>query len=304
MSAATGTILPMGKRELELGGKYLGNLRDSNELLDNPEALRARMTEDGYLLLRGLQPRENVVAARRVLLENLSANKQLDPNAPLMDGVIGEGGRGAFMGGAKAVTHTPEFLSVVESPQIMGFFDRFFSEQSLTFDYKWLRAVGKGGYTGAHYDVVYMGRGSARLHTVWTPLADISYEDGPLALLLGSHNLEGFKKLRETYGRMDVDRDKVQGWFSDDPMHLVDTFGGRFATTEFRMGDVLIFGMYTMHGSITNQTGRFRLSCDTRYQPASDPVDERWVGENPIAHYGWHKGETKSMETARKEWGV
>jgi len=307
MSTATAdkTILRMGKRELELGGKYLGHLRDSNDVLDDVEALRARMAEDGYLLIRGLQKRENVKAARRVVLENLAKNGQIDSSFPLDDGVIAEDANGGFLGGAKAITHTPEFLGVVESPEIMGFFNRFFDEKPLTFNYKWLRAVNTGGSTGAHYDIVYMGRGSERLHTCWTPLADIDYQDGPLALCLGSHRLNSFQKLRETYGKMDVDRDNVRGWFSDDPVEIVDTFGGRFGTTEFRMGDVLIFGMHTMHGSIVNQTNRFRLSCDTRYQPAADSVDERWVGEKPIAHYAWGKGDNvKSMEQARGEWGV
>jgi hypothetical protein len=30
--------------------------------------------------------------------------------------------------------------------------------------------------------------------------------------------------------------------------------------------------------------GSLRLSMDTRYQLASDPIDERWVGEGPIGH--------------------
>jgi len=30
--------------------------------------------------------------------------------------------------------------------------------------------------------------------------------------------------------------------------------------------------------STTNTTDRFRISCDTRWQPASDPIDERWQG--------------------------
>lgn len=29
---------------------------------------------------------------------------------------------------------------------------------------------------------------------------------------------------------------------------------------------------------------QLRLSTDTRYQLASDPVDERWIGEEPTAH--------------------
>ena len=124
---------------------------------------------------------------------------------------------------------------------------------------------------------------------------------GPLAILAGSHR---FDRIRETYGEMDVDRDKVTGWFSNDPVELVDTYGGQWRSAEFEMGDALIFGMYTMHGSLSNTTGRFRLSCDTRYQRADEPVDERWIGENPIAHYAWMKGDTVPMEKARQRWGV
>lgn len=304
MSTATKSTVKMGKHEMEFGSKYLGLLRDSNDILNDVQALHARMDEDGYLLLRGLQKRSNVEAARHMLIENLDKNGQIDRDFPVMDAVVKKGSGGKFLGGAQAITHTPEFLGVVDSPEIMGFFDRYFGEKSLTFDFKWLRAVGPGDNTGAHYDVVYMGRGSGRLHTCWTPLGDIPLELGTLAVLSGSHKLEAYRKLRETYGKMDVDRDKVQGSFSNNPIEMVDRFGGQWLTGEFQMGDVMIFGMFTMHGSINNMTNRYRLSCDTRYQPASDPVDERWVGKNPIAHYGWNVGKTKTMEEARKEWGV
>ena len=184
---------------------------------------------------------------------------------------------------------------------MMGFFARYYEADVRTYDYKWLRVVGPGGFTGAHYDVVYMGRGTKDLFTVWTPLGDVPLEQGPLAILVGSHR---FEKVRETYGQMDVDRDKVTGWFSNNPMETVDQHGGRWGTHEFRMGDVLIFGMFTMHGSIDNHSNRFRLSCDTRYQRADAPIDERWIGENPIAHYAWMQGETVPMETMREKWGV
>ncbi len=42
--------LTIGKHELEMGAKYLGELRDANELLHDPAQLQARMEEDGYLL--------------------------------------------------------------------------------------------------------------------------------------------------------------------------------------------------------------------------------------------------------------
>lgn len=294
-------ILRMGKREMELGGKYLGFLRDSTPLRGDMEALRARMEEDGYLLLRRFHDPEKVKLARQVVLENLDATGQIDRNYPLMEGVIAPGGRGKFLGGSKAITHSPEFLALVEAPELMQFFSEFLKGPSLTYNYKWLRVVGTGDFTGAHYDIVYMGRGTQRVYTVWTPLGDIPFEMGPLAVLAGSHRWERVKK---TYGQMDVDRDNIAGWFSTDPIELVNQYGGQWLTTEFEMGDALIFGMFTMHGSLNNETQRFRLSCDTRYQHAEEPVDERWVGENPKAHYAWMKTPPTPMEEARKRWGV
>ena len=293
--------LTMGKHHLEIGGRYLDELRDSTADKHDMPNLRNRLQEEGYLLIRGLHDRSKVKAARRVILENLQQAEQLAPGAPLMDGVIAEGKRGKFYGGSKAITHTPEFLAVVEAPELMQFFAEYLDGPSLTYDFKWLRVVPNGAFTGAHYDIVYMGRGTTNVYTVWTPLGDLPYEMGPLAILAGSHR---FERIRETYGEMDVDRDKVTGWFSNDPVELVDTYGGQWRSAEFEMGDALIFGMYTMHGSLSNTTGRFRLSCDTRYQRADEPVDERWIGENPIVHYAWMKGDTVPMEKARQRWGV
>src|SRR5581483_11277590 len=283
------------KQELELGGKYLGTLREANALLGNTAALRARMAEDGYLLLRGLHDVEKVRATRRFLLEKLAENDQVDMDYPLMEGVVKEGARGAFLGGRKELTRSPELLNLVESPEIMGFFAHFLEGEVLTFDYKWLRVVAPGDFTGAHYDVVYMGRGTKNLYTCWTPIGDIPYELGPLAICVGSHR---FERIKATYGQMDVDRDHVEGWFSNDPVEIVDKFGGQWQTTEFAMGDVLIFGMFTLHGSLNNVSNRYRLTTDTRYQRADEPVDERWIGENPIAHYGWHEGKMITMEEA------
>jgi hypothetical protein len=44
------------------------------------------------------------------------------------------------------------------------------------------------------------------------------------------------------------------------------------------------FPMYTVHGSLDNTSDRLRLSCDIRYQRASEPADPRWIGANPTAH--------------------
>jgi hypothetical protein len=42
--------------------------------------------------------------------------------------------------------------------------------------------------------------------------------------------------------------------------------------------------MDLVHGGLDNRSHRLRLSSDSRYQLASEPIDERWVGENPPGH--------------------
>jgi hypothetical protein len=295
-----------GPQTWEYPGPSLGELTDSTDLLLDAAALRQRFERDGYLLLRGLIERERVLAARAAVFQYMSERQGLEPGSRPLDGVMGQYGKSVGMMGRRPITHQPDVQHVLEGPPLRGFFDRFFGEPCLTFDYKWLRAVGREGFTGAHYDVVYMGRGSERLMTTWIPIGDLEMEHGVLAICEGSHNSERFARLRQTYGRMDVDRDRVEGWFTNDPLEIVEQFGGQWKTTRFQAGDVLIFGMYTLHASTTNVTDRWRLSCDVRFQPASDPVDERWVGATPKAHYAWQTepDKLKPMKTARAEWGV
>ncbi|MEM7131877.1 MAG: phytanoyl-CoA dioxygenase family protein [Chloroflexota bacterium] len=292
-----------GYRNMEYPSSDLGELRDSSPLLDDMDAIKARMKEDGFLLLRGLNNREKVLTARETILTHMEEKEALTPNTPVLEGVMPAGGRSVQMMGRKGIAFHPDVLNVIESTELFDFFERYFGEPALTFNYKWLRGVGNEQYTGAHCDYVYMGQGSPNLHTVWIPLGDTSVDQGTLTMCPSSNHLPSFAKLRETYGRMDVDRDATDGWFTKDPMEIVEKFGSRWLTSEFKMGDVMIFGMHTMHASTTNLTDRFRLSCDVRFQPASEPADKRWVGEG-IGHTAHGITELKSMEEARAEWGL
>lgn len=296
----------MGTRDLTYPDGQLGELRDSNALLGDHDGLQRRMAGDGYLLLRGLIDRDAVLEARRVVCEYMATQEALTPGQPVLEGVMPKGGKTVPMLGRKGITHHDAVLRVFEGPELFGFFNGYFDQPALTFDYKWLRGVGNEGFTGAHYDTVYMGRGSDRLHTAWIPFGDIPIEQGTLAMCVGSHAEPGFARLLETYGRADVDRDLIQGWFTQDPLEITEKFGGRWQTTHFRAGDVMIFGMHTMHGSTTNTTDRFRLSADVRFQPAADPVDPRWVGDNPTGHDQWHRPGAQIVPNAvsRERWGV
>lgn len=305
-TATATTAVRFAEHEVAYPSAQLGELRDANALLGDPQALQQRLDEDGYLLIRGLHDREAVLDARREILQRCADEGRLDLAAPLMDARIPSDGKGTFFGKTKddAIKSAPAFQRLVRSQRLMHFFDGFFATPSMTFDFQWLRLVGHGDSTGPHLDNVYMGRGSQRLLTVWTPIGDVGLDQGPLAIGIGTHRAEHLARVRDTYGRMDVDRDRVEGPLTRDPLALAERYQIPWATTEFRAGDALVFGMFTLHASLTNTSNRYRLSCDTRYQPANEPADERWVGDHPKGHYGWHSGPVVAMADKRKEWGI
>ena len=293
--------------ELEVGGRYLTTeLRESNDALDDVAELRQRMADDGYLLIRGLHEREQVLAARRGILEDLDERGFLKPGSPLMDGVVNAASDHAAIQSAMSNRHLirmPALLNLVEGRPVMDFFARFLGGDVLTFDFKWLRTMCPGPGSSLHYDAVFMNRGTADLYTCWSPLGDLTLQMGTLAICLGSNR---FEKVKQTYGQSDVDRDLIQGDFSNDPIEMVEKFGGTWATTEFRAGDAVIFGMHTMHGSTDNCSDRIRLSSDTRYQLACEPADNRWIGAEPKGHYR-HKdagNKIEPLEKSRARWGV
>jgi hypothetical protein len=263
----------------------LGELRDANTLLHDAEALRRRMDEDGYLLLRGYLDREVVQNARRELLTKLASVGEIDPSRPLEEAIA-----------TSTANWTSEFVqdlrtgaairAMCHQGRMIAFFEQFLGGAVRSFDHIWVRRVQPGTATGCHYDVVYMGRGTQSLYTAWTPVGDVPLSDGPLAVLENSHRLED---LKNTYGQLDVDRDRDNhpykgGWFSKNPAEVQAQFGGRWLTTEFQAGDLLVFTMFTLHCSLDNTSNRIRLSTDSRYQLASAPIDERWVEETSITH--------------------
>jgi hypothetical protein len=291
-----------GNRYLEMGGKYLTELRDSDDIMDNTDALRQRMAEEGYLLFRGFHDRDDILQARGDILNKLAAEPgRIDPDYPVSEGIVGPNPRMALFGGTNE--DTPSLLKVANSPKLMQFFERFLGGEVLTYDYKWPRAVPTGKASGCHYDIVYMGRGTPNLYTVWTPLGDVPKELGSLALCLGSQH---FTQVKEVYGTLDVDRDKTNGGIlTEDPVEIVDQFGGKWATTDFRAGDIIIFGMFILHFALKNDTNCYRTSMDTRYQLKSEPADERWIGQKPIGHYSRKEDtEKQSLQNYRQQLGL
>jgi hypothetical protein len=303
LSEETATLQAMPKLtamgvELDTSEESFGWMEDSSPLLGEPDALRARMEEEGYLYLRNFFERDEVMEARRFVCEEMAREGTLEPGTPLMDAVLAPG-RSTHFRPDLARDNAP-LHSVIYGDNMMEFWASFFGEPARHFDFTWLRAVGPGHGTPTHCDIVYMGRGTRELYTAWTPLGDVPLEMGGLLMLESSHRHE---RLNENYGRKDVDAfcsNKVGGdfedmggggnirnggWLSRDPFRLRRALGGRWLTSpEFRAGDLVLFSVFAVHGSLDNHTDRIRFSSDSRYQRASHPADERWIGPHPVGH--------------------
>ncbi|CAI8035726.1 hypothetical protein GBAR_LOCUS20028 [Geodia barretti] len=273
---------------LDMAPDAFGELRESNDLLNDMSALRERMAEDGYLLIRDYLDLEWVMDARRSVLEVLAEHEMIDENHSLMEARAARSDNGKFrsaIGSHAALGKLPAVRKLVHSGRMIDFYAAFLGGEVRSFDFVWMRVMGPGRSSAPHYDIVYMGRGTTNLYTSWTPLGDAPLSDAALMVLENSHRLE---QVKTTYGQMDVDKKsnwkKTGGSYGKDPAAIQKELGCRWLTTDFRAGDLLVFSMYTMHCSLDNRSDRIRLSSDTRYQLASEPVDERWIGENPIAH--------------------
>jgi ectoine hydroxylase-related dioxygenase (phytanoyl-CoA dioxygenase family) len=289
--SATGRRVRFGPdSEVTFGeGCELGVLRSSAEAYaaGDHATLRRNFAEDGYCYIPQALDRAAVLDAQAEVLRDLAARGSvLDASRPIKEAVLREGcaaGCVPFLEGRNGSTHSDAMVAVLEGERIRAAVAAVLgvpsAEDVRTFDYKWLRAVPKEQFSGAHVDWVYMGGGSRELLTCWIPIGDIPVHMGTLAVCAGSHRLPSFAKLGETYGKLDWEADHLDGsgWFTDDPAEVTQLFGGRWASADFKAGDLLVFGMKTLHMSTTNMTDKLRLSCDVRWQPKTDPIDERYL---------------------------
>lgn len=283
---------------LDTSEEAFGELRNSMDILDDVVALRERMQEDGYLYLPGFLDREQVIEARREITRRLAAAGCLHPDHDPMEAVTRPDYQNSFR--ADIPKDNPSMHRVLYEGRMIEFYDRFLGGPVRHYDFTWFRAVapGEAHTTRPHCDIVYMGRGTKQLYTAWVPYSDITPEMGGLMIHEGAkwktdklkHYLERDVDTYCANGRHAAEIESGErtwewdGSLSKNPVTLREKLGGRWLTAEFRMGDLLTFTMATVHTGLDNHSDRIRLSSDSRYQLASEPADERWIGVNPVLH--------------------
>lgn len=266
--------------------EFFGELKTSNELLSRPEEMRKRFAEDGYLYFQKLIEPDAVLKARREILLKYAIAGEVDSiNFPLMDAIQS---KHSFLDKINLRAFTESIRSgvayedVVLNHALLGFLEALLDGDVRPYDFRWPRFVRPGEGCGFHYDGPYMNRGTDKVVTTWIPLGRVNKNEGALIILEGSHKSD---QLLSTYAKRDADKEKIS-WLGTDPIKLQQNLGGRWLSTDFEPGDVLCFGMHMLHGALDNnsEVGRCRLTSDTRYQLASEPLDDRWNGVNPEAH--------------------
>jgi len=285
--------------------ELFGDLLDSTTLIDRPAELRDRLAAEGHVLLRGIVSTAIVERARREVFERLAEVGEIAE--PAVDGIAtGESRRresvadlGDFW---RSVCAGRALREATHGEQMRDIMSLLIGEPAQAHDYMFLRPGRPGLSTRLHYDLPFFSRGSARIVTAWLALGEIAITDGSLAVVERSN---GFDDLLDPIRKIDYDStDTPTVQVMQDTVEFVRERGSRLLSSRFGPGDLIVFDMVTLHGTLDNQSeiGRVRLSCDVRWQPSTDPVDPRYCGENPPGTTGAGYGELNGAKPLTADW--
>ena len=252
----------------------LGEFTTSNDLLHDPARLRDRMTQEGYLFFRGLAPQRRILELRKVMLDFCREAGWLKSDAELMSGTWGGAGPfgegdSAYMAIYKRIVNHPLFNELPGDPFFLDVIGKLVAGPVLMHRLHIGRITFPANTTQTtppHQDWQYI-RGTAATYTIWTPIGAATPELGGLKVWRGSHR-NGFieHELRP--------EQKYAGWglFGE---RLDRASGDAWLTTNFAVGDCLVFHSHTVHAALPNITAdRLRLSMDNRYQRQGDECSD------------------------------
>ncbi len=285
----------------------LGELKKTSLSKNEDKDLRDDLKKNGYLYIPNLINIECIEAARNEIFYRL---KEVDELAdPYQSGIFSGKSirdkiyqdRGKFW---KSVS-TGKFLKkVTNGPVLEKLFSQLFGCPAIGFDFIFLRAVPKGKFTHMHCDSGFFTRSTKKVLTCWIAFSEITLDKGPLFIVEKSHS---FNDVKRNFANFDVMKSpKKKASIRENPIDFAKKRNVKLLTTNFTPGDVLIFGMLTVHGSFENHSEdkKIRLTCDVRYQPEDEPKDVRYFGINPSGTTGLGYGELNGAKPMTDEWHI
>jgi hypothetical protein len=256
------------------------------------ETIHKLFAEQGYVWLKGLLPRRDVIDFRGWVFSHLADTGLLQPGCDPALGIAASGVFDRQLADRRlmALVRSTAYEGFCAQPQMSRLMDAFVGGLSYLHKRKLMRFTQPGTTvaTPAHYDLVYLRGGTSRIVTAWIPIGDVSVDMGGLVYLQGSHaiglDMEA-RFARDNAGLSAEERISAfnknmseGGWVSKDLPDMAKRFDTRWLIADFEAGDVVLHSPYMIHASTTNQSleGRIRLSTDIRYQNVDDEIDARW----------------------------
>lgn len=249
-------------------------LRVSNDARDDAEELRRRMDLDGYLFFRQLQRPDLLCELRREMLTVMQDGGWLLEGTDPMEGVANLDAR-CTEGDVEytEVYHQlyklEAFHRIAHQEEVMEMVEKIYGRPAMPHPQKiarlWFPQYTEHT-TPAHQDYVHF-QGHYQTLTCWAPVGDCPRELGGLAMLAGSHKtghvLDHHFSLGA--GALDVElgeEERKREWHS----------------TDYEIGDTLIFPALTIHKALPNVTAdRLRVSLDNRYQAIGETIAEHML---------------------------
>jgi len=256
------------------------------------EAIRRLYAAQGYVWLKGLLPRGEVIDFRGWVLSHLAESGLLKPATDPSLGIASDSAfdRQRAERRLMSLVRSTAYEGFCAQPRLSRLMDAFTGGLSYLHKRKIMRFTlpGSSTTTPAHYDLVYLRGGTSRVVTAWIPIGDTSIDMGGLVYLEGSHAIG--TALETQFARDNADLSPAErisaynrnmtegGWVSKDLPEMAERFDTRWLMADFEAGDIVLHSPYMIHASTTNQSrnGLIRLSTDIRYQNVDDEIDARW----------------------------
>jgi hypothetical protein len=238
---------------------------DSTPDLNDAAALRARMDEEGYLFLRGLLPRATLSALQAEIGALAREAGWLRQDAPVSEALADLEGfcvdpEPRYLETLRRINRLESYHALKHHPDLLGFFERLLGGAVFPHPRVLMRNIfpaREAFTTKAHQDFPNV-QGTTEVYTAWIPLIDVPMEVGPLQVAVGSHR-QGVYDFHIGAGAGGIE--------------IADPLEGRWATSSFAAGDVLIFHSMLVHKGVPNRSDRLRMSIDVRFQRVDAPFN-------------------------------
>jgi hypothetical protein len=180
-----------------------------------------------------------------------------------------------FMETNDSLINNQEFISSNQPLQALFHYENFYklmqsllqTDTIVQTDFKWLRSVKPGLYTGLHYDKFYFGN-YEKILTIWMPITKVSIDDG--GLVVGREEGDRWDCIRDLYKMRVASDGTLDGWLAstDDISEILEMVRGEekmIASRVYEIGDVVVLKMDTIHMTCCNRGTENRISCDLRF---------------------------------------